>query len=112
MDNHKLTDFQNELSHCFFFICAFSDNELIGFVKVIWDGSVHGFLLDPTVHKSFRHQKLGTMLVKKAIQLSKVRGLEWIHVDYEPHLHNFYSQCGFEHTEAGLIHLPTLNKEE
>ena len=30
----------------------------------------------------------------------------WLHVDYEPHLLDFYRRCGFRHTEAGLMHLP------
>ena len=111
-DNHKPIDFQKELQHSFFSICVFSNDELIGFVKVIWDGSVHGFLLDPIIHKSSRNQGLGTLLVKKAIQVSKEHVLEreWLHVDYETHLHNFYTKCGYEHTEAGLIHLSTIVK--
>ncbi|KAB2862019.1 MAG: GNAT family N-acetyltransferase, partial [Anaerolineae bacterium] len=32
-------------------------------------------------------------------------GIEWIHVDYEPHLHEFYTQCGFTPTFAGLVNL-------
>lgn len=110
-ENHEPTDFQKELNHSFFYFGAFSNDELIGFVKVIWDGSKHGFLLDPTVHKSFRHRGIGTLLVKKAIQKSKDNGLDWLHVDYEPHLHDFYVKCGFHHTEAGLIDLINREKE-
>lgn len=31
------------------------------------------------------------------------KGIEWIHVDYEPHLRTFYEKCGFRQTEAGLM---------
>lgn len=104
-DNHTTCDFEEQLKYCLFYVCAFNKNSLIGFIKIIWDGSKHGFLLDTTVHKDYQHQLIGTQLVRKAIEISKERGLEWLHVDYEPHLHKFYSDCGFIHTEAGLIKL-------
>jgi len=28
-----------------------------------------------------------------------------MHVDYEPHLDNFYRGCGVRSTDAGLLHL-------
>ena len=34
-------------------------------------------------------------------------GVEWLHVDYEPHLEGFYRGCGFRHTAAGLLHVAT-----
>lgn len=104
-DDHLLCDFDEQLKYCLFYVCAYVKNSLVGFVKVIWDGSKHGFLLDTTVHKNFQNHGIGTELVKKAIDFSKEHGLEWLHVDYEPHLHKFYSDCGFIHTEAGLINL-------
>ncbi len=103
--NHSYTDFTPNFKHCLLYVCVFFGEELIGYVTVAWDGGKHGFLLDPTVHKNYQHQGIGTSLVKYAIQAAKEKGLEWIHVDYEPHLHEFYSDCGFTHTEAGLINL-------
>ena len=32
-------------------------------------------------------------------------GCQWLHVDYEPHLEEFYQGCGFRPTLAGLMHL-------
>jgi hypothetical protein len=31
--------------------------------------------------------------------------VQWLHVDYEPHLAPFYRALGFRHTEAGLLRL-------
>jgi hypothetical protein len=31
--------------------------------------------------------------------------MEWLHVDYEPHLDSFYRACGFQPTLAGLLEL-------
>jgi lincosamide nucleotidyltransferase len=39
------------------------------------------------------------------VEAALKRGVEWLHVDYEPHLADFYRACGFRPTKAGLIHL-------
>ena len=103
--NYVPIDFNSQLKYCYYYICANIDENIIGFVKVIWDGGKHGFLLDMTVHKEFRRQGIGSTLTTKAIEHAKEIGLEWLHVDYEPHLDKFYTDRGFRHTEAGLINL-------
>ena len=104
-DGHMTTDFALELERSLFFICAFSGSRLIGFVKVISDAGVHAFLLDTTVHKEFQHQGIGRELVTRAIAGSRARGCDWLHVDFEDHLENFYQSCGFKPTLAGLVKL-------
>ena len=104
-DGHMTTDFALELERSLFFICAFSGSRLIGFVKVISDAGVHAFLLDTTVHKEFQHQGIGRELVTRAIQESRARGCDWLHVDFEDHLEQFYQSCGFKPTLAGLVKL-------
>jgi GNAT superfamily N-acetyltransferase len=84
---------------------AYDDERLVGYVNVATDGSGHAFLLDPTVHPDYRHRGLGTLLVTRAAQVSRERGGQWLHVDYEPHLEGFYKACGFRPTMAGLIRL-------
>ena len=86
--------------------CAiFRDGMLIGFVNVAWDGGIHAFLLDPTVHPDYRRQGLGLALVRTAVAESTARGAEWMHVDFESRLSPFYKAAGFRATEAGVIRL-------
>jgi GNAT superfamily N-acetyltransferase len=84
---------------------AYEDGRLVGYVNVATDGSGHAFLLDPTVHKQVQRRGLGTLLVRSAADISRERGGQWLHVDYEPHLDGFYKACGFKPTLAGLIRL-------
>lgn len=93
------------LSHSLTYIGAFDQDRLIGFVNVAWDGGIHGFLLDTTVHVEYQRQGIGQALVKSAIEIAEKRGIEWLHVDYEPHLDIFYKRCGFKGTEAALLKL-------
>jgi hypothetical protein len=44
-------------------------------------------------------------MATKAIQLARDGGADWIHVDHEAHLEQFYKKCGFRPTQAGLINL-------
>jgi ribosomal protein S18 acetylase RimI-like enzyme len=99
------SDFGPVLAHSLVTIGAYDGARLVGFVYVAWDGGIHGFLLDPTVHPDYGRRGIGRRLVAEAATVAQARGLVWLHVDYEPHLESFYQQCGFRPTLAGLIHL-------
>jgi GNAT superfamily N-acetyltransferase len=98
-------DFTCVLKHSLTYICAFDGSLLVGFVNVAWDGGVHGFVLDTTVRQEYQRRGIGTELMRRAAEFSAKRGLEWLHVDFEPHLESFYRKCGYERTEAGLLQL-------
>ena len=98
-------DFQPELAHSLVYVCAYLNHELVGFVRLAWDGGIHAFLLEPTVRPDVRRLGIGRTLVARAGSVAGERGIEWVHVDYEPQLRAFYDACGFTPAEAGLIHL-------
>ncbi len=87
------------------YICACRGDELIGFVNLAWDGGIHAFVLDTTVHPNFRRRGVGRRLVTLAVEAARERGVEWVHADFEPHFRGFYYACGFRRTEAGVLHL-------
>ncbi|MFD9958748.1 GNAT family N-acetyltransferase [Amycolatopsis sp. NPDC058986] len=79
---------------------------LVGFVNVAWDGADHAFLLDPKVRPDHQHRGIDTELVRRAAAGATEAGCEWLHVDFEEHLRDFYfGACGFRPTDAGLIAL-------
>ena len=102
---HVERDFQQVLVRSLGYICAYWNSELVGFANVAWDGDVHAFLLDPTVRSDLRRQGIGREMVRRAAQLSREARCEWLHVDYDPELTEFYCECGFRPAEAGLINL-------
>jgi GNAT superfamily N-acetyltransferase len=104
-DGHTESDFGQMLAHSLAYICAYSGPELVGFVNLAWDGGIHAFLLDTTVHKEWQRRGIGRHLVKEAAKAATGRGIHWLHVDYEPHLDQFYKECGFRSTAAGLLRL-------
>lgn len=104
-DAHAPIDFGPQLERSLLYVGAFEGERLVGFVKVIGDGGVHAFLLDTSVHRDFQGRGIGRELVTRAIALSRDRGCDWMHVDFEAHLEKFYSDCGFRPTLAGLVRL-------
>ena len=103
--HHQERDFRALLRRNLLAVCAYDGSQLIGFVNVAWDGGAHAFLLDTTIHPEWRRRGIGRELVERATAAVRERGLQWLHVDYEPHLEPFYARCGFRSTAAGLIRL-------
>jgi ribosomal protein S18 acetylase RimI-like enzyme len=97
--------FQSILSRSLAHVGAYDGPSLIGFVNVAWDGGIHAFILDTCVDFDYRRQGIASQMLKKAEEVSRARGAEWLHVDYEPHLAPLYASCGFRPTAAGLIAL-------
>jgi GNAT superfamily N-acetyltransferase len=81
---------------------------LVGFVNVAWDGGDHAFLIDTKTRGSHQRRGIGSAVVRLAVAHAREAACEWLHVDFEPHLRDFYfDACGFRPTEAGLVHLPS-----
>ena len=92
--------------HSLGWVCAFEVARLIGFVNVAWDGGVHAFIVDTLVAPERRHAGVGRGLLEVALRESRGAGCEWLHVDFEEDLREFYvGACGFAPTPAGLIAL-------
>lgn len=86
------------------------DGLLVGFVNVAWDGGDHAFLVDTKTRGDRQRRGVGTEVVRRAARHAKAAGCEWLHVDFEPDLAPFYlDACGFRPTDAGLIHLTSLD---
>ena len=92
--------------HSLGWVTARSNDDLVGFVNVISDGSVHAWIQDVMVAIPARHQGIGVGLVKVARDGAREAGCEWLHVDFDDNLRSFYyDACGFEPSNAGLMAL-------
>ena len=93
-------------AHSLGWVVARDDDVLVGFVNVLWDGLVHAWIQDTMVAVTTRGRGVGTRLVALATDGARTAGCEWLHVDFDDHLRDFYFlACGFRPTNAGLIAL-------
>ena len=100
-----LGSYTDVLMHSLAHLGAYDGNRLVGFVNVAWDGGIHAFILDTSVDPDYWRRGIGSDLVRRAADVARDRGAEWLHVDYEPRLAAFYEGCGFRPTQAGVIRL-------
>ena len=92
--------------HSLGWVTARLSGEVAGFVNVAWDGGNHAFLLDTKTRGDLQHRGIGIELVRHARDGAARAGCEWLHVDFEAPLRQFYvDACGFVPTAAGLIRL-------
>lgn len=86
-------------------IAARAGGKIVGFAKIVLDGGLHGFLLDPVVDPHFRRQGIGRKMVLELILKARTLGVRYVHVDYTEQLEPFYRSVGFQPTAAGLFDL-------
>lgn len=97
--------FEPVLKRSLVHVGAFDGKVLIGFVNVAWDGGVHAFILDTSVHAHYQRQGIALRLLERASEVARERGAVWLHVDFEPRLEGLYRRAGFGPTAAGLKRL-------
>ena len=61
---HQPRDFAPVLQRSLAYFTAHHDGQLIGFVNVAWDGGLHGFIVDTTVHPDFQRRGIGLALLR------------------------------------------------
>jgi ribosomal protein S18 acetylase RimI-like enzyme len=97
--------YERVFAHSFTWVAAWGGDELVGFVNVAWDGDMHFFLLDTTVHPTHQRKGIGRRLVEEAVGACRGHG-EWLHVDGDEELmRGLYEPAGFERTPAGVVDL-------
>ncbi len=92
--------------HSLGWVTARLDGALVGFANVISDGFVHAWLQDVMVSPNHQRHGIGVRLVRHATEQSTLAGCEWLHVDFDDDVADFYYRgCGFQPTNAGLLNL-------
>lgn len=92
--------------HSLGWVTAREGDGLVGFANVLWDGLVHAWIQDVMVARAARHRGIGVALVEAARDGAREAGCEYLHVDFDDDLRDFYfGACGFRPTNGGLIDL-------
>ncbi|HEY5705209.1 MAG TPA: GNAT family N-acetyltransferase [Terrimicrobiaceae bacterium] len=103
--NYAPRSFAPVLERSLAYFAAFAGRTLIGFVNVAWDGGLHAFILDTTVHPDFRRRGVASALLGRAAEAARSKGVVWLHVDFEPEAERLYRKAGYRPTAAGVLRL-------
>jgi predicted N-acetyltransferase YhbS len=50
--------------------------------------------------------RIGSRLIEEATEQSRQAGCDWLHVDFDDDVSEFYyRRCGFQRTNGGLLYL-------
>ena len=103
--NYTSKDLGDMLDVSLIHVLAYSDEALVGFLRVLECGRTRGFVIGPTVHPDAGGKGVGTALLNEASDAAKEKGLKQLHVEFPSEMRGFYGRAGFRHTAAGLRRL-------
>ena len=85
-------------------------NLLVGFGRLISDGTYYGTLWDIAVHPNFQKLGLGTVIVARLLAKCKRLGLSMVGLFTASHNRHFYTRAGFAMLDD--IHAMTLDLKQ
>lgn len=86
-----------------FYLVAKTGSEIVGYLNVPHDGKHHAFIVDLSVHPTYRRQGVALAMLQKALDVCRSNGYEWIHLDFNEGLTPLYEKAGFKIGPAGII---------
>ena len=78
-----------------FFAAAYDGERLIGFGRVLTDGSMHAMIFDLIVHPDYQHQGLGSQILQQLIQWCNAARIHDIQLFCARGKRAFYERNGF-----------------
>jgi N-acetylglutamate synthase-like GNAT family acetyltransferase len=106
-DQYKFTkvDILKSISNSWFTVCAYVENDLVGFGRVISDGVHHAFVVDIIVDPDYQRHGIGKRIVERLIEKCKESKIRDIQAFSTEETAGFYSKSGFEisaHNPLGM----------
>lgn len=87
------------------YIIAKDGAEVVGYLNVPHDGKHHAFIVDLAVHPTYRRKGIALAMLKKASDICRDKGYEWLHLDFSEDLTPLYQKAEFKIGPAGIIYL-------
>lgn len=87
----------------FWAVCFCQTNGPVGYVDVLSDGVLDGFVRDLMVHPQYRKRGIGSTLLNMAIRRLREDGVFAVNVLFRTDLTSFYEKAGFTVLTGGMI---------
>ena len=83
------------LNHCYLFVTAWIDADLVGTVSVVSDGVNYAHIDDLLVHPAFRDRGIGSGLLQQALKRIEPLNLKFTQLIPIPGREPFFAKLGF-----------------
>ncbi len=95
--NYKLSsdDLYNALERSWYIVSAYNDQQLVGFGRIICDGTVHALILDLIVHPKFQQNGIGGRVLDKLVTICQQHKIRDIQLFSAKEKASFYEKRGF-----------------
>jgi N-acetylglutamate synthase-like GNAT family acetyltransferase len=98
-------DILKSISNSWFTVCAYVDNELVGYGRVISDGVHHAIVVDIIVDPDYQRHGIGSRILERLIGKCKEAKIRDIQAFSGEDTAQFYSKQGFEVSHSNPIGL-------
>ena len=62
---------ENAVNNCFYSVCVWDDNKVIGIMRILWNGDYCAYISDVIVDEAYRGQKIASTMMKQSIHYLK-----------------------------------------
>jgi aralkylamine N-acetyltransferase len=91
--------------YAYLIVTAWIAEQMVGSLTVLSDGVNDAIIEDVVVHPEYRHQGIGSELVRQALSRLKHIPAGFIKLESVPGVDPFYEQLGFVRSSASLMYL-------
>lgn len=86
------------LKNTVFGVCAYINDEIAGFARIVGDGAIYFFIKDMIIHPKYQRQDIGTKIMNEVIRIfdEKYEGKGMVFLFAAKGKAAFYEKFGFE----------------
>ncbi len=84
------------INHSWGMVCAYEDESLIGYGRIISDGVLHALIVDMIVHPAHQGKGIGRTILERLIQQCQACDIKDIQLFCATGKSGFYEKSGFE----------------
>ena len=84
------------ISNSWYSLCAYNDDELIGFGRVISDGILYAFICDMIIDPAYQNHGIGSAILHKLIRRCEGEGIRVLWLFAAADISGFYEKHGFK----------------
>lgn len=95
-NNRSEADLHQAISNSWYTLSAYLENTLIGFGRIISDGSLHAFIVDLIISPTFQNKGLGANILKRLVDRAVNNGIIDIQLFCAQGKKEFYLKNGFD----------------